>query len=244
MPISAVIIAFNEARNIGRCLESLQGVADEIVVLDSYSTDDTAHICAAYGVRFVQHPFDTYAAQKNRANALARYDLVLSLDADEALSPELRASLLAVKADWTGGAWAVNRLTNYCGQWIRHGGWYPDRKIRLFDRREAHWGGPNPHETLIVQPGVPERRLSGDLWHYSYYTVDEHYARSKKYAVMAAQKPKKGAWWRIWINPPARFIRQYVLQAGFLDGRAGLTISYIAAWQVFWKYRLMLKQFK
>jgi glycosyltransferase involved in cell wall biosynthesis len=163
--LSAVIITYNEARNIGRCLDSLAGVADEIVVVDSFSTDDTERICRAHGARFVQHAFEGHIEQKNYALAQARYDWVLSLDADEALSDPLRAAILAVKvqAERLDG-YEMNRLTNYCGQWIHHSGWYPDRKLRLFDRRQGRWGGVNPHDKVLMDSRDQTGRLAGDLF--------------------------------------------------------------------------------
>ncbi len=247
--ISAVIITFNEARNIARCLDSLSGVADEIVVLDSFSTDATEQICLERGVRFLQHAFDGHIEQKNRALAAATHPLVLSLDADEALSDTLRQSVLAAKNNWLYDAYIMNRLTNYCGQWIHHSGWYPDRKLRLFDRRMGQWGGTNPHDRVDMQPAARTSRLDGDLLHYSYYTVEEHLVRAGKYADIAANamfhKGKRGAWWRMWISPVVKFGRNYFLKAGFLDGRAGWTICKIAALETFWKYeklwRLQIK---
>jgi glycosyltransferase involved in cell wall biosynthesis len=239
--LSAVIITFNEARNIARCLDSLSGIADEVLVLDSFSTDQTEQICRERGVRFIQHAFDGHIEQKNRALAAAAHPLVLSLDADEALSDTLRQSILAVKNNWRYDAYAMNRRTNYCGQWIAHSGWYPDRKVRLFDRRLGQWGGTNPHDRVEMLPAARMSRLEGDLLHYSYYTVEEHVARARKYADIAAEamhcQGKRGAWWRMWLSPVAKFCRNYFLKLGFLDGRAGWTICRIAALETYWKYK-------
>ena len=239
-PISAVIITFNEERNIGRCLESLSGVADEIVVLDSFSTDRTERICREYGIRFEQHTFDGHIEQKNRALAAATHTFVLSLDADEVLSETLRQSILAVKNNPEYDGYIMNRRTNYCGQWIAHSGWYPDRKLRLFDRNLGHWGGTNPHDRVEMNAKARTTRLDGDLLHYSYYTVEEHLSRSRKYARIAAaamhRQGKRGAWWRMWISPVAKFFRNYFFKLGFLDGRAGWTICRISALETYWKY--------
>lgn len=241
MKISAVIITYNEERNIGRCLDSLSGAADDIVVVDSYSTDRTETICREKGARFVQHPFEGHIEQKNYALICARHDYVLSLDADEALSDTLRDSILALKSGDALPPGAMNRLTNYCGRWIRHSGWYPDRKLRLFDRRLGHWGGTNPHDRVVLTAAVQPVFLKGDLLHYSYYTVEEHYARARKYADIAARamyaRGKRGAWWRMWLSPVVKFVRNYVLRLGVLDGRAGWTICRIAALETHWKYR-------
>ncbi|MEA1898678.1 MAG: glycosyltransferase family 2 protein, partial [Bacteroidota bacterium] len=139
--ISAVIISYNEEKYIGRCLESLQQVADEIVVVDSYSQDKTQEICEAHDVTFIEHEFEGYRQQKNWAMAQAENDNILSLDADECLSEELKNSILSVKDNLKADAYSFNRLNNYYGKWIKHSGVYPDRKIRLFDRRKGEWGG-------------------------------------------------------------------------------------------------------
>ena len=141
LKISAVIITYNEEANIERCLESLEGTADEVLVVDSFSTDRTADICKSKGVDFIQHPFKGHIEQKNYALSCAGNNYVLSLDADEALSDNLIQSIRAAKQNWRADGYSVNRLTNYCGKWIRHCGWYPDKKVRLWDRRKGHWGG-------------------------------------------------------------------------------------------------------
>ena len=245
MQISAVIITFNEERNIGRCLDSLTGVADEIIVVDSFSTDRTAQICLEKGARFIQHPFAGHIEQKNFALTQARFPHVLSLDADEALSDTLRQSILAVKAGWRCDAYSMNRLTNYCGQWIRHSGWYPDRKVRLFDRRRGHWGGLNPHDKVEMDIDATLGFLAGDLLHYSYYSEEEHDARARKYAVIAARamlaRGKRGSGLRVAISPAFKFVRNYLLRLGFLDGQAGWTICRMAALETYWKYRHLIQ---
>lgn len=245
MSISAVIITFNEERNIARCLDSLDGVADEIVVVDSFSNDRTLEICRSKNVRIVQNRFENYIPQKNFALRQAKFEQVLSLDADEALSPKLRQSILNVKnLDEPAADFSMNRLTNFCGQWIRHSGWYPDRKVRLFDRRRAEWGGTNPHDKVVFFEKKDEKavqRLEGDLLHFSYYTEAEHLERARKYARIAAedlfQKGKTAPAWRLVVNPLLKFFRNYFLKMGFLDGRAGLRICAVSALETFWKYR-------
>jgi glycosyltransferase involved in cell wall biosynthesis len=236
--ISAVIITFNEERNIRRCLTSLVGIVDEVVVLDSFSTDQTEQICVELGVRFVQHAFDGHIEQKNRALGFANFDHVLSLDADETLSPELRQSILHAKTNWSANGYTMNRLTNYCGQWIHHSGWYPDRKLRLFDRRLGHWGGTNPHDRVEMNTAV--MHLDGDLLHYSYYSVSEHLGRARKYADIAAHamynQGKRSTWGQICFSPIFKFLRNYLFKGGFLDGLAGFTICRIAALETYWKY--------
>ena len=151
LKLSVVIITLNEEKNIERCLQSVKDIADEIIVVDSYSDDRTEEICSEFGVKFIQQKFKGYVDQKNDGNALASHDYILSLDADEALSEELAASISQVKENWQFDAYAMNRLTSYCGKWIRHSGWYPDRKSRLFDRRKARWTGHLVHERVEVE---------------------------------------------------------------------------------------------
>lgn len=237
--ITAVIITLNEARNIGRCLESLTGVADEIIVLDSHSTDATAELCRAHGVRFIPTDWQGYAATKNHGNALATHPYVLSMDADEALSPELRTSILAVKPHLQG-VYGFHRLAFYCGKPIRHGGWYPDTKLRLFPKDKARWQGDFVHETMVADAGQAQTLLAGDLLHYTYYTVEEHRTRARKYAALAAAsmrgRGRAGLWMKFLLSPPWRFVQMYVLKAGFLDGWAGWQIARITAQEVAWKY--------
>lgn len=240
--LSAVIITYNEERNIARCLDSLQGVADDVVVLDSYSSDRTAEICRAKGARFFQHKFRDYSDQKNRANALALHPVILSIDADEALGAPLQKSILNALANWgEHEAYRMNRLTNYCGHWIYHCGWYPDRKLRLFDRRRGHWGGPNPHEIVVMDADSRVGFLAGDLLHFSYNSVEEHYTRSRKYADMAVKAlldaGKKTNPLQVYGSPAVKFLRNYVFRKGFLDGRTGFTICKIAALETWWKYK-------
>ncbi|MBU2590567.1 MAG: glycosyltransferase family 2 protein [Nitrospinae bacterium] len=238
--ISAVIITYNEERNIGRCLESLRGVADEIVVVDSFSKDKTEEICQKYGVRFIKYKFEGHIEQKNWAAAQAAYDHVLSLDADEALSDELKSSIMEVKDSWKYDGYYFNRLTNYCGQWIRHLGWYPDRKLRLWDRRKGSWQGNNPHDKFLLQAGSTTHFLKGDLLHYSYYSIRGHIDQVNKFtdigAATALRNGKSAPLLMIVLNPLWKFFRDYVVKLGFLDGYYGLVISVISAQATFLKY--------
>lgn len=242
--LSAVIITLNEEKNIGRCLESLKGVADEIVVVDSFSTDKTEEICLLHGAHFVKHAFEGHIQQKNYAITKASNTYVLSLDADEALSDELKKSIIQVKNNWTNDAYAMNRLTNYCGKWIYHCGWYPDTKLRLFNREKGSWGGTNPHDKYSLHNNNSlVKRISGDILHYSYYTVEEHYKQAEYFSKIAAkamfEKNKEASILNIIINPVARFIKSYFIKLGFLDGRYGFIISRISAWEVYNKYKLL-----
>lgn len=239
--ISAVIITYNEERNIERCILSLKSLADEIVVLDSFSTDRTEEICLRHGVRFYRHAFDGHIQQKNRAITYASFPHVLSLDADEAPDEKLQASVLKVKADWKHDGYTMNRLTNYCGKWIRHCGWYPDTKLRLWDSRKGSWTGINPHDRYELHDRSSSIcHLDGDLLHYSYYSVEEHYRQAEKFSGIAAKAlyaegVKSGAI-KPHLKAAAKFIRNFVINAGFLDGKYGWTICRITAYETWMKY--------
>ncbi len=239
MKISAVIITLNEARNIERCLRSLQDVADQVIVLDSGSKDGTVDLANNLGAKVIDTPWQGYAATKNHGHTLAEHPYILSLDADEALSDKLQASILAVK-DNLQGAYSFNRLNNYCGTWIRHGGFYPDKKIRLFPKDQARWEGDHVHEILRVDAGVPVTHLAGDLLHYSYYDRSEHEARLEKYARLAAEKlrGRKGLAAKQYLSPAWRFVQSYFLKGGFLDGKAGYHLCRLTAKEVKRKYQL------
>ncbi|MFM9050891.1 MAG: glycosyltransferase family 2 protein [Bacteroidota bacterium] len=227
--LSAVIITFNEERNIGRCIDSLKGVADEIIVVDSFSKDKTEEICKTKGAKFIPHAFEGYIQQKNFALELAEHPILLSLDADEALSDELRASILKVKEDFSADCYSFNRLTNYCGHWVRHGGWYPDRKLRLIRQGAATWGGVNPHDRLIPGSEARVAHIPGDLLHYSYYSVEEHDRQIEKFSAISAESlykaGKRSSALKIAVKPVLRFFRDFVLKTGFLDGSTGWTIA-------------------
>ena len=239
--ISATIITFNEEKKIERCLQSLMGIADEIVVVDSFSTDDTAAICARYPVKFIRNPFPGYIAQKNFAMVRASNDHILSLDADEVLSDELKASIQAVKASWGKyDGYAFNRFNNYCGKWIRFCGWYPDRKIRLWDRRKGKWSGEDPHDKVAL-PADRVKRLKGDLLHFAYFTVDEHLRQMHKFAEVAAKAKYRNGTKPVFLihvvlNPLFKFFRKYVLQLGFLDGYYGFVFCATTSALNFYKY--------
>ncbi|WP_017732391.1 glycosyltransferase family 2 protein [Nafulsella turpanensis] len=238
--LSAVIITLNEERNIARCLSSLQGVADEIIVLDSFSTDKTEAICREYGVKFLAHPFEGHIQQKNMVADMASHPYVLALDADEALSEELRASILAVKENPEYDAYQFNRLTNYCGHWVTYAGWYPDVKLRLWKKNKGHWGGSNPHDKIIIEKGSSVGSLRGDLLHYSYYTISQHIKQTNSFSDIAAKeafrKGEKASFLKIVLNPLFTFIKKYFFQRGFTGGWYGFIICINSAFGKFLKY--------
>lgn len=239
--ISAVIITFNEEKNIGRCLDSINEVADEIVVVDSFSADKTEQICNDKGAHFVQHPFEGHIEQKNFAMSRANYDHILSLDADEALSEALEESIVDAKNNWRYDGYSFNRRTNYCGRWIRYCGWYPDKKLRLWDRRKGRWGGLDPHDKVIMDKNSATSHLQGDLLHYSYHTIREHVSQMNKFSDIAARVAsergrRSNLITDILLNPLLTFMKKYFIKLGVLDGYYGLVISINSAFGKFLKY--------
>ena len=240
MKISAVIITFNEERNIGRCLDSLISIADEIIVVDSFSTDRTKEICEQKNAKVVQTKWLGYAPTKNFGHTLAENNYILSLDADEAISEELKKSILSIKNNLSG-AYEMNRLTNYCGSWIKHGGWYPDRKIRLFNKQTTQWKNLVVHEHIEFLKPENIIHLQGDILHYSFNTLDEHKLKIEKYAKLEAQKIQHYSIVKIQFkklfSPIATFIKMYFLKLGFLDGIAGFHVARLSSYASFKRYQ-------
>ncbi len=243
--LSATVITFNEERNIDRCLKSLVEVADEIVIVDSYSTDRTEELCKKYGAKFYSHDFLGYKEQKSYAVEKASNDYIISLDADEALSEEMKTSILKAKKKWKYDGYSFNRLNNYCGQWIFHSNWYPDRKVRLFDRRKGYWGGVNPHDKFIMDKGTTSKNLKGDLLHWVIDSYEDHIRRANNFSSIAALEYFKMGKTTNPITMSMRFMwhffKAYILRGGFRDGYNGFVISSVSAYESFLKY-LKLRQ--
>ncbi|HHE65609.1 MAG TPA: glycosyltransferase family 2 protein [Bacteroidetes bacterium] len=237
--ISVVIITFNEERNIKRCLDSIVDVADEIVVIDSFSTDNTQEICNKYSVKFIESEWKGYSESKNFGIEQTSHSYILSIDADEELSEKLKKSILKEKSKGLSGAYSFNRLSNYCGKWIRHGDWYPDRKMRLWNKADGIWVG-EIHEKTALNKEVKIKHIKGDLHHYSYYNISEHIQQVDKYSSLSAQtlfdKNKKAGFIKLVFSPLIQFNSGYFLRLGFLDGFSGLTIAVITAFGTFLKY--------
>lgn len=238
--LSVVIITFNEERNIERCLASVQSIADEIVVLDSFSTDKTEAICKQYEVVYSAHKFDGHIQQKNRAMQMASFDWVLSLDADEALDATLRQEILRVKGNPMADGYKFNRMTNYCGKWIKHSGWYPDVKLRLWNRTKGNWGGDNPHDKVIMEDGSSIVHLKGNIHHYSYYSINEHHKQNDYFSTIGAQelfkKGKKSSIFKASYKGIWMFVRNYIFKLGFLDGKYGFIVCKLTASGTYAKY--------
>lgn len=237
--ISAIVVCFNEEDNIRRCLESLRW-CDEIVVVDSFSTDRTFAICREYTDRAIQRPWAGYRDQKAFAHSQAAKEWVFLVDADEQVSPELREEIQKALSRHGGryAAFSVPRLVHYLGRWWWRGGWYPDYDIRLFRRDRATWGGLDPHEKILVDGKV--RRLRHPLYHFSYRDIADHMNRINHFTTVASGEMREaGRRWR-WtdsaLRPPFRFFRSYVWKRGFLEGFPGFFIAATAAMYVFLRY--------
>lgn len=227
--ISAVIITYNEQKHIGKCIQSLLLVADEIVVIDSFSTDNTKDICIKLGAKFITNPFQGYIEQKNYAITQASYPYILSLDADEELSPELQQAIIKVKNNCEFDAYYVNRLNNFCGQWIKHSGWYPDRKIRLWKKEVGSWKGINPHDKLELISGAKVGYLQANLLHFTIQSIQQHVAQINHFSEIKAKslysRQKKTSFLKVLFKPLVKFAVCYILKLGFLDGFYGLIIA-------------------
>jgi len=242
-PLSVVIITFNEARNIERAIQSVINIADDIVIVDSFSTDDTAAICANYEVTFIQRKWEGYSQQKNFANSQAKHNYIFSLDADESLDETLQKEVLTLKKNGFLGVYILNRLVNYCGQWIKHSTWYPDKKIRIFPKEMSVWEGELVHEELMVNQSLPTIELKGHLHHFTYYNYTEHRVRADKYSELTAlklhQSGKKATIIKPYLSAFVRFISMYIIHLGFLDGFNGFKIAQISAQSNIYKYQIL-----
>lgn len=246
MKISVVICTKNEERNIERCLKAANSVADEIIIMDSFSTDQTESICRKFEkVIFHQTQWLGFSNTKNKANELARSEYILSLDADEVLSDEIQQEILEMKSKLTG-YYQINRKTNYCGKWIHYSGWFPDRHVRLFPKIGSAWSEDLVHEKLIFDRNQKVLDLKGLVYHYSVIDLQDHLNKINKYSELAARKlagrSRISLAFSMLLNPVFRFFRHSILKFGFLDGLAGLQISILSAYSVFLKYKKAFKE--
>jgi len=242
--ISAVIITYNEEKNIARCIESLKPVVDEVVILDCYSQDRTRQISETHGATFYEQEFLGFAKQKNRAAELASHDVVLSLDADEYLSSELTQSILQVKNNWQKDGYMFNRLSSFEGTWIKTCGWYPDQKLRLWDRRKGSWQGDGVHERVDMFEGATSAPIKGDLFHRAYDNISQFLQKNQSYSTIHAQVNRyrtSSSVFKILYKTIFAFFKAYILKGGVLDGYKGLVVSGSTAHWVFYKYAKLLE---
>ena len=246
MRISATIITFNEADNIRAACESVSW-ADEILVVDSESTDATRDIAAACGARVIARSWPGFSIQKQFAADAAAHDWILSLDADERVSDELRASITALRStieSELASGYRIPRRAFYLGRWIRGGGWYPNHQLRLFNRRRGHWGDRLIHESVVMNNGARIETLRGDILHYTARDAEHHHRMiGERYAPLGARQMlaegKRTSPWRIAAAGPFAFLRSFVLKGGFRDGIAGLSIANFAAYHDFLKHLIL-----
>jgi glycosyltransferase involved in cell wall biosynthesis len=241
-PLSVVIITLNEEEVLARCLHSVQGLAQEVVVLDSGSTDGTRRIAEEHGARFYYEAWKGYSEQKNRANEMARHDWVLSLDADEEVTPQLRKAIEQVlDGPEEKKLYQLRRTMVYCGRPLKHTSLTGDIQTRLFNRHRTRWSGI-VHESLEMPLGHQHAMLAGRLMHYSFRSIEQHAATTVKYAGLAAKKTlakgRKVFLFELFYRPPIAFFKQYVMKKGFLEGYYGYVISKLAAQSVWLKYSI------
>jgi len=239
MEISVTIITFNEEEKIEGAIKSVLEIADEIVIVDSFSEDNTVKIAKKYPVQIYQKRWRDYAEQRNFALEKASCPWILNIDADERVSPELKKEILNLKdkePDCDG--FSIPRLTYYLNRWIYHSGWYPDRKVRLFKKQMARWEGKFIHEKLVFTGKV--KKLKNPIYHFSYKNIEEHLSRINKYSSLGARKlyenGKKARWYHFIFYPLCRFLKSYIFKLGFLDGFAGFVISVLNGYYIFTRY--------
>jgi glycosyltransferase involved in cell wall biosynthesis len=238
--LSVSIISFNEEDNIGKCLEAIQDIATEIIVVDSHSTDRTVEIALHYGATVVSEDWKGFTLQKNSALDKCRCDWILALDCDEVVSPTLKSSIIsAVDHGLYEGFW-VNRRTYFLGRWINHA-WYPDWNLRLIKRGTAQWQGGDIHECLRTTSHT--KQLDGDLYHYSFKNLQDCLAKTVRYATIAANAYHRNGrsirWHKLILNPLHGFFKHYILKRGFLDGWQGFILSVMNGITIFLKYSLL-----
>jgi glycosyltransferase involved in cell wall biosynthesis len=239
--LSVVIVTYNEEKNIERCLESVKDISDDIIVVDSFSTDKTEEICKKYDVKFVSQAWLGFSEQKNIGSNYAKNNWILSVDADEAVSQELKDAIEDLNIDDnTNIAFEVKILPNYCGKWIRHSGWYPGKKKRLWNKKYGHWMG-NIHESLVFSEKPKQILcLNGDLLHYSYTSIRHHIEKINQYTDILSknmvEKGKKANIFTAFLRSIWSFLRSYIFWLGILDGYYGFIISCMTSQSTFMKY--------
>jgi glycosyltransferase involved in cell wall biosynthesis len=238
--ISVIVITYNEAKNIARLLRSVDGIADEIIIIDSFSTDETEQYCQQFNAQFIKRSFTDFADQRNASMEFASMDYLMFLDADEEVGEELSRQLLFMKQQGMDkDAYYFNRFNNFCGKWIRHGMWYPEKILRIIKKGKGKWQG-KIHETLQPAEGATVQKIKGDLLHYSYTNLESLVSKLNKYTSLQvlemAEKKKPAPLFKLIINPFWAFINGYFLRLGFLDGWEGFVIHQSIAYQTMIKY--------
>lgn len=243
MKISVVIITRNEAHIIANTLESVLPVTDDIVIVDSGSTDDTVAICKKFNARVIETDWQGYGINKNKGIDAARHDWILGVDADEAIDAELQQELLKLALDDEDEVFDMRFKNFFCNKWIRYGEWGFDRHIRMFNRKKVRWNNVAVHENLVFPPGVKMTKLKGNILHYTVKDIHEYEAKTDNYARMNAEKyaaaGKKASFFKQYLSPLFGFLQHYIFRLGFLDGKKGYIIARTTARYTFLKYRYL-----
>lgn len=236
--LSATVICKDEVEKIRGCLESVR-FCDEVVVVDSGSTDGTLDLCRELADRVIERGWPGHVAQKNFALDQARGEWVLPLDADERVTPELAAEVRRVLAEGPRfDGYRITRHVHYLGRWIDHSGWYPEPRVRLFRRSRGRWGGVNPHDEVRVDGAVGD--LRGEIVHYTYDDLADHVHTLNRFSSILAQehgaRGRRFSWPALLLRPPLEFLKKYVVKRGFLDGAAGFYVAALSSFYVFLKF--------
>jgi len=243
--LSVAIITLNEENNIARCIESVISIADEIIIVDSFSTDNTERIASQFPLRFIKNKFEGHIEQKNFALKATSYQWVLSLDADESLSAEAIKAISEIKNNTDADAYSFNRLTNYCGKWIYHSGWYPDIKVRMVNKEKAVWQGINPHDQLVLDQGGKIKHIKANILHYSINSIKQHLETIEKFSTIAAKarfdKGQNARFLKIYLHTIWKYLKIYFVKTGFLDGKYGFLIARFSAYSTFLRYSKLRK---
>jgi glycosyltransferase involved in cell wall biosynthesis len=237
--ITAVIITKDEEANIARCIEAVRNLAEEVIVIDSGSTDKTAAIAESLGARVFCRDWTGYGPAKQDGIDRASYDWILALDADEVVTSSLKDEIIKTlqkKHEYAG--YYIRRKTMFLGRWINYCGWYPDYVLRLFRKSKGSFNGAFVHEKVRLEG--PAGRLKSDLLHYSYKNLNQYFEKFNKYTTLGAQEAldrnKRAGWYDIIFRPPASFFKHYIVKLGFLDGVEGFLISFLSSMAVLTKY--------
>ena len=248
MAISAVIITKNEAHIIGTTLNTLKGVVDEVIIVDSGSTDETISICKSFGATVIETKWDGYGANKNKGIDAATNDWILNIDADEALDETLRRSIQQTNLRDENTVYEFNFKNFFCGKWIRFGEWAGDKHIRLFNRKKIRWNSAAVHESLTTDSDTVAVQLKGNILHYTTNDLDEYISKTTMYAKLNAEKyfakGKKAGFFKLRMAPGFTFLQHYILRLGFLDGWEGYLIARTTGWYTFLKYSFLKELYK
>lgn len=227
--ISVIILTLNEEKNVERAIQSARQISDDIVVSDSFSADNTKDICLEHKVNFIQHKWLGYGPQRNLAVGQTKYNWIFCLDADEEITPALAKEINTLHFNNRNRVFYIKRLNNYCGKWIKYGLWGRDKVLRIYNKETTRWDSKSVHETLELNSSHQRTYLKNKLLHYSYSSELELKQKTEKYAKLAAQnllsKGKQASFFDVLFRPFYKFVINYVLRLGFLDGKAGFTIA-------------------